>query len=402
MTDTDVRDVLARATDHLSPAPDLLDRVRTRGRRRVVRRRTVLGGALAVVAAAGAAPALSGNRTEPRRVTRGDLAGDAALLERMRAAWQAAMPHATGEITVRWAGTTAAGPVGLLSQPSEGSGLDLQGFVETVDGQLRGLGGTRLVARGTVAPVALATGVRRDQLIIVTGDQAVHLSENYTIDAAGRVTRRFVTLHGDLVFQRRVRSQRYALRVGDEPVPVAPSSATTAPSPVVPYPQKVERVMPGAPATAPDRAVWDVSEREGYLDPYGVGVWTGPTEWYLRGMILDGRQLVVQTLALNGRARAFCLAAPPADIPEARYLGDSAAGLTARLDDGGGKVVPVLYLRLPSGIGWVVAAPDCQLRYRVRDGSALPVAGDAALIPAAATELEVTSRAGRSASFVLR
>ncbi|MBL7259116.1 hypothetical protein [Paractinoplanes lichenicola] len=405
MTDTDVRDVLTRATDHLSPAPDLLDRVRTGGRRRVVRRRAVLGGALAVVAAAGTAPALSGKRSEerrPGRVTRGDLAGDPELLDRMRAAWRVAMPEALGDITVLWAGATAAGPVGLLSQPSASPGLDLQGFVETIDGQLRGLAGTLLVARDTIGPVALATGPRREQLIIVTGDRDVHLSEDYTFDAAGRVSRRFVTLHGDLVFQRRVRSQRYALRVGAEPVPVAPTGAVEVKSPDLPYPQEVERVMAGAPDIVPDRAVWDVAEREGYLDPYGVGVWTGPTQWYLRGMIQDGRQVVVQTVALNGKARAFCLVAPPAEMPDAQYLGDSAEGLAATLDNGGGVVVPVLYLRLPGDLGWAVAAPNCELRYRVRGGNVFPVGGDAALIPAAATELEVQSRPGRSARYVLR
>ncbi|MEV4410200.1 hypothetical protein AB0J66_49245, partial [Actinoplanes sp. NPDC049598] len=51
MTDTDIRQALTRATDHLESPPDLLDRVRAGGRRRVVRRRTLIGGGLAVGAA---------------------------------------------------------------------------------------------------------------------------------------------------------------------------------------------------------------------------------------------------------------------------------------------------------------------------------------------------------------
>jgi hypothetical protein len=66
MTDTDIRDALTAATRHIAAPPDLLDRVHAGGRRRVVRRRTVLAAGLATAAAgAGDAP------TSPRSATRG-------------------------------------------------------------------------------------------------------------------------------------------------------------------------------------------------------------------------------------------------------------------------------------------------------------------------------------------
>ncbi|MBU2664387.1 hypothetical protein KOI35_12860 [Actinoplanes bogorensis] len=392
MTETDVRDVLGRATEHLSPAPDLLDRVRAGGRRRVVRRRAVLGAAVAAVVVGGGAASL--RRTTP--APRGDLAGDHDLLERMREAWLTAVPDGVGEIVVHWAGTTPMGPVGVLSQRSARTGYDLQGFVETLDEGLRGLAGPLLVEPGTIAPIALAGRAGGlTVLVIVTGGRDVNLSENFTIDDHGRVDRRFVTLHGDLVFQRPEHSERYALRVGADPVPIKYSRRFVLPEEPRDVPQNVVRVMAGVPDEVIDVGQWDVSARPGYLDRYGYGRWEGPTQWHVRGRLADGRRLVVQTLALDGAARAFWMAAPDAEYPTVGYLG-TPPGVDVRLGN-----VPVLYLRLPDRLGVVVAAQNSELLYRVREGTWLPIAGDAALIPDAATELEVRTASGRPARYPL-
>ncbi|MBM2619982.1 hypothetical protein JIG36_31160 [Actinoplanes sp. LDG1-06] len=394
MTDTDVRDALTRASGHLDPAPDLLDRVRAGGRRRVVRRRSVLGGALAALAV-GAVPAVRAVRGAPVTATAaGDLGRDAELLERVRAAWRSAVPGLSGQPYVHWAGNTPAGPVALITQSSADTVMDHQGFVETVGGRLRVVAGTLLVEPGTVGPAAILAGAGRDVLVLATGGQSVWYSETYEINAAGRVDRTFVQVpdqrEGVVVYPR----------VDNTGIALMLSGGRTPRVPILNFderfggarPVRIERVLPGAGTarlTDSEKIRWDLGRQTGFLDPYGYHFDEGPAEWYLRGRTADGRRLVVQTLVLNGEARVFCLVGAANSTPVVHYLGAYGTGVSARLKVPGGDVL-VLRARLPEKLGVAVAADKCQLRFRVRDGAWLPVSGNAAVLPEAATELEVT------------
>lgn len=98
----------------------------------------------------------------------------------------------------------------------------------------------------------------------------------------------------------------------------------------------------------------------------------------------------VQTLEMDGRSWVFWLIGP-ASAPPPHYAGMLAAPLATGIT---GQVV--LHVRLPLAQGVVVSALDTTLRYRAGGGSWLPAAGDTALLPAAATDLEVRPRGGNT------
>ncbi|WP_250035314.1 hypothetical protein [Paractinoplanes maris] len=409
MTDTEIRDVLNRAAGDVSPAPDLLDRVRAGGHRRVIRRRTAIGGALAVVAAGGLAPLARRPAADPPAAgrVRGDLAQDHELIGRIRSLIDGARVH--------WAGATPAGPVAAFVRPSVTPGLDEQGFVETVDGELRGLSATVLVASGTIRPAAMLAGPDRDVLVVITGGAGVAYSAKYDIDAAGRIVRTFDPLaEVDGAVVRPIpgpdRSLAIALRAENGPGAVWLANLETVvgdKDAANRMPERIERALPGRGTAWRDEPAgsekdwWDVGAQIPYADPYGFHVWTGPSEWRLSGATADGRRLVVQTLVLDGRARAFALAADPGQKPRVDYLGRLEDGLSTDATDGFGETYPILHARLPQELGVAVAALNCALLYRVRKGSWLPIAGDAAVIPAGATELEVRPRQGRAVRVLL-
>ena len=422
MTDTDIRQALARVTDGVDPSPELLDRVRAGGRRRVVRRRTVLAGGLAAAAAGVTVPLAtrdSGGGGQAPPATGGDLAGDRDLIARVLAAWRQA--HGDGDPRVHWVGDTPAGPVAVVTQPDPDPGVaeDVLGFVEPVGGELRAVRGTVRVPPGTTSPYALLAGARRDVLVVVTAGRGLWFSEDYGFDTIGRVSREYAEQPrpADGVLVRTVRPAddlvRFAL-MQDGPETEVPLANLDA---VVPtdaadsrFPDRIELLLAVRErAWPPDDEVtrseldmyWNVGTRKRYLDQHGYHAWTGPTEWYLRGAAPDGRRLVVQTLALDRRARAFLLLGAEGDSPPGEYLGQLEDGLSTTAKNSDGEPLPILHARLPHGIGVAVAAYECRLRYRVRQGSWLPVSGSAAVLPVAATEMEVTPPGGAAVQVSL-
>ncbi|WP_433292809.1 hypothetical protein ACQP2F_28985 [Actinoplanes sp. CA-030573] len=381
MTDTDIHVALERATEHLSPPPDLLERVRAGGRRRVVRRRAVLFGGLgAAVAAAGSPLALGRGRggevADP--VTRGDLAGDRQFLQEARAAWSRgadafetrSRPH------VLWAGTTPAGPAALISQRAtvETAPQDLLGWVEPVaGGGLRGTGSVRLMPPGKVEPGAILIGERRDVLVVADLGQPVDLSADYSFDEDGKVRRTYsrVSSGADWVFVRRVAPQAENVRIAmiraglGEGIPLD-NFGDVVHEKTNQVPELLDRRLPGA--TGP----WEMPG--GYDDLFGYHAQTGLGAWQISGATPDGRQFTVRTLPLEDTVRAFWFLGGP----EPHY-----AGL---MRDG------VVRVRLPGQQGVVVAVLNATLRYRTR-GAWIPVS-DVALLPDAATELEVRPRGG--------
>jgi hypothetical protein len=140
-------------------------------------------------------------------------------------------------------------------------------------------------------------------------------------------------------------------------------------------------LLAGADPSFAGGGPWDLATRDGYADRWGYRVVPPPETWLINGATADGRRYVVQTLAgTDERVRLFSAVGTP--DPVFRGFPDPAAPLPVQV-------------RLPDGQGVVVAGRG-RLRYRVRGGSWLPVAGDAALLPAAAEEVEVTPTAGRA------
>jgi hypothetical protein len=428
VTETDVRYAFERATEEISAPPDLLDRVRAGGRRRVVRRRTVLAAGLAAAAGGAALPLALRGRGDQRVLpaTRGDLAGDRKLLNRVRAAWLEASRE-PGEPNIWWVGATPAGPVALVSAPTEAGSVtgpdgierrptDRLGFVATTAGGLRVPNAFAHVRAGTVEPIALLTGEHSDVLVVADAGRSIRFSADYDFDAAGRLIRRFAALPAgpDGVLVRAVPAQGDAIRIGlrqeatDPTVPLvdvadrwdmpAVRSQTT---------ERLERRLAGsilAWTEVPDQELlrWDVMTWPGYgNDTFGYHPVVGPAAWWIRGQTPDGRRLVVQTVALDGRARLFVLLGKIGGAPVPHYLGVLDPRVSTEVLDAVDGPLTILHVRLPQGQGVVVAAENATFRYRVRGGDWLPASGDAVLLPDAATELEVRPRRGRTVPLTL-
>src|SRR3954447_10383219 len=148
MTETELKNRLTASVDAIEATPDVLDRVRSGGARRLRRRRltTLAASTLAVIAVGGAVltgPGLYQSMTEPpvagvpvqndpygflmKGHTRGDLAGDQDYLDQALLAWQKShrdsinrergiFDRLQGQPQVYWAGKTPAGRVAIIGQ----------------------------------------------------------------------------------------------------------------------------------------------------------------------------------------------------------------------------------------------------------------------------------------------
>jgi hypothetical protein len=396
MTDLNVHDALDRATGHLDLPPGLLDRVRAGGRRRVVRRRTLLGAGLAVATAGSAAGVWwrpGGADAMPAsirfdRATRGDLAGDAAYLRQVRDAWRAHVGdqiRTVGEPHVVWAGRTPAGPVALVAQrtpPRVASPIGqvefgLTGFVEQRAGRPAAGNMETMLSEAVNSPAFLA-GPDRTVLVVVDEDRPVSFSPSLSWDAQGRPARTFRQLtYRDGASVTSVAPQRdtvaIGLRSGDEGVGLANISEILDVR-VDPMPALIRR-LPGA------RLDVDLVSLEDYQDRYGYPGPPSVASWRISGAA-GSRLFVVQTLVTGRTVRTFVCIDPTPRL--------------AGIADGDPQAPPSLRVRLPENLGFVVAAESASLAYRVGSGDWIPVIGDAALLPPAATEYRVV-RQGRPA-----
>jgi hypothetical protein len=142
----------------------------------------------------------------------------------------------------------------------------------------------------------------------------------------------------------------------------------------------MSKIRHGGALRAADLGRWNVAGMTGYDDPFGTHQFAGPTDWFIVGATPDRRRLVVQTRSLDGQTRIFYFLGRPG---EPHYAGRFTGGQST-----------VLRVRLPQRQGVVVAALNAALRFRTAGGGWLPAAGDAALLPAAATAVEVRPRQG--------
>jgi hypothetical protein len=421
MTDTDIRTALERATGELRTPPDLLDRVRAGGRRRVVRRRSVLAAGLATIAAgstAGVWRSGGGDGTAPvaspllDRATRGDLKGDAAFLGRVRATWRNHVGDipVVGEPHVVWAGlaphqartaVVAQRVPELTASPAGQIRYGLTGFIEETPDGLRAISLEEMLTGAPNAPAALL-GPQRNVLMVLDDGRDIRYSPDLSYTAAGKVERTFTPLdfqaHDGVAFEATGTSLtaiRLALRAGGPDAYGERSVGLANISQLIddagrggPPRDPAQQIwsLAGADGTTAAGGEWDAETRDGFHDRYGYHLVPPADTWYIRGATGDGRQFVVQTLTgPEVRIRVLLSLGTPDPVLQ---------GFTTPT-----APLPV-QVRLPDGQGTVVAGAG-KLRYRVSRGDWLPVAGSAALVPAAAEQVEVTPTKGRAVVVTL-
>ncbi|PZG15864.1 hypothetical protein C1I95_18745 [Micromonospora craterilacus] len=430
ISDNQLRDVLHRATEHLSGPPGLLDEVRRGGRRRLARRRVVLAAVFAAVVAVplGAAFQLSsGGRTNEVASplldgpTRGDLAGDEAYLRQVREAWQRHLRRGEetrlrGEPHIVWAGSTPAGPAAYLAQETEtnpvvsSAGPDrvvaVAAFVEpTADGPR--IKTVEMVTEAGPDSNSQATflGPRRDVLLVLDTGRPVEFSPEMRYAPDGKIDRTYqrVTFEdGAAVLS--VPPQQTKITVALSTTPVSQENVVHidgaqkvlfADGDSPPEPQRLSRTLPGAeeawggdpsdPDYGTDRPGHEVGAGPealaAYIDPAGVHTHDGSPRLSIYGATPDGRRLLLETLQYDDDpARVIALLA--------RDNAPFQAVASAFAD--WGTPLPIR-LRLPDNQGVLVAAEGAALSYRSGAGPWHDAGRNAALVPASTTEVRVTT-----------
>jgi hypothetical protein len=434
VSDADVREALRRASDGLASPPSMLSDVRRGGRRRLMRRRGFLTAGLAVAVAGsltGVAELREGWPGTGSEVfaslldgpTRGDLADDQAYLAQVLAAFRraaAVVPRLLGEPHIVWAGNTPAGPAAYVIQrndhrppPGEHRQDVVTMFLESTPGGPRGL---LLQGMSSEQPDASSQaallGPDRDVLLVLDTGRATVYAPGYRYHADGRVTRESrPVMFDDGAAVLRVPSQRRKITVAvwrpgggrmDE-IDIVNSGDILFPEPKQgvqpPEPSELTRVLPGAerswggdPPAALEKEDQNVVRAllEGsYYLRHGAFLSGQAPVLSAYGTTPDGRRLLVRTLqyyddpvrvvALLGRGEADFQAVAGA-------LVDTASPAPIRL-------------RLPDRQGVFVAADGATLRYRINRGLWQPAGRHAALLPAQATEVEIT-RVGAATKVV--
>lgn len=413
MTDTDIQIMLDRATRDLAPPPDLLATVRAGSRRRVRHRRATLGAGLAVLLTAigggllvgpvgpvgpavgprpAAAPTALAIMAGP---TRGDLADDRAFLRTALQLWTRSVAgdyyQFIAPAQVIWAGRTPVGKAAVVAQserPSESpAAIARVGFVEPgADGQPL-ISGPTLVEATSVArrPPAMLIGAKRDTLVVLDGGGPIELSTSYRYRPDGTIHRDYrpVTFtDGAAVLRVPPQTDGFTIALappghqpGSGPVEIANVGDPTA-ADGTDGAERQRRVLPRG------EAWWEqpLPIHDRYTDP--LARHSGPvnTCWDIYARTPDGRNLLVSTQQY-GRdpVRIFYALGTDRRPPVGSYGGQFSP-----------DVLDVLF-RLPDRQGFVVAAADATLRYRTGAGGAWQsVHEDAALLPDATTEVEVT------------
>jgi hypothetical protein len=453
---------LRRLSADVAPPETVLTGTYRRAGRLRLRRRAVLAGALVLVLVAGgtaaqrfavprhgpvgvAAPTAQDLLTEP---TRGDLAHDADYVTAALATWTVGRTGLTGPpnlldtyhlldtylptgtATVALAQETPAGPVAIVVQrarpieigknaPREellvgylGPDTSHQPSVLDVDVE-------RLTDR--VAALAFLAGPDRSALVVLDrgGDDRVY-STGRTYRPDGTVDRVFQTIpfvDGVGVVTVPGGTDQTAVAVAatstdtfHDGVHVANAlpPAERGQSPAVDHrlPWNGDLwVLPDNPRAA---AAWGVSRLPGTTngrdaatpvieawrrafdadraDPFAGS--SGESLWFACGALPDGRAFVVGDGQLGDDA-SYLYGAVVDHGRQTRLFGgrvDPAAALPVRL-------------RFPDRQGWLVAAKGATFRYRVGPGPWLTAGREAALLPAGATQVEVTP-AGRQPAVV--
>jgi hypothetical protein len=250
---------------------------------------------------------------------------------------------------------------------------------------------------------ALVVGAQRDVLVVLDLGRPVQMSPSYRYGDDGRILRSFRPLtFTDGAAVMRIPPQRPELTLALKRAPYDPGhdAVELANLDELAYggrtgggfPVQLDRPLPGREAAWPPDPIlraedppWGSEALAPWEDPFGMGRFDDVPDWYIFGATPDGRRFVVKTTHTNADPlRLFAIVGRARDkSPSVTWGGfvDRAAPLPVRI-------------RLPDRQGLVVAAEGATLRYRVKGGDWLPASGDAALLPGATTEVEVTRPGG--------
>jgi hypothetical protein len=449
MTDTELKQRLTAAVDHVDAPSDLVHRVRKGGTSRLRRRHftALVAAGMTLVAIAGASTVIQHLPTQApahpnisdqggigsgdpygfmmKGRTRGDLAGDKAFLAASVKAWNDS--HETsvdktrgiyddlrGEPKVYWAGNTPGGRAAIVVQNSflhehgnmqiDREGIHtLVGFIGTdAAGRTVYLTGT-YPTPGPSLDAAVVTGPSRKQQAMVVIDLGKDMGWAYKREytKAGGSVRKYTPLKfedGVSVVKVPLGTDPYALEISLLP----------------PDENQGYRVVNGLP---PAKSTEDFDQR----------LWTGDKQ--PDGSVKNVTWPMTQGAGAlaAGANEDFLLAVVGRSDPgtHGTYLpawvgyGVTPNGSTVLLSElqldpdpthvyaviipksGQAKVVPggvpdpdatlPVSIKLPAGQGWAIAAKDAELSYRFGSGAWSPVRKNAALVPAGAeAEVKVT------------
>ncbi|MCX4386456.1 hypothetical protein OG777_05875 [Micromonospora peucetia] len=423
--ENDVRTVLRRVTDDLTGPPTLLDDVRRGGRRRLWRRRAVLAAvcAVVVVVPVGGALHLSSDGAavevasplfdEP---TRGDLAGDEAYLRQVREAWRQRAGQLEvdlrGDPHVVWAGDTPAGPAAyvaartttnrVVSVPDGAREIGVVAFVEPTAAGPQVMTVERVSDASTDGnSQAALLGPKRDVLVVLDAEQPVEFSPTLRYAADGRIERTFqqVTFRDGaavlsvppqrakltVALVRRPSSKESTVHISNATDVLFPDEKDSV------EPKRLTWTLPGAdrawgadPAGQVDKAVHGTDALAAFVDTGGLHRSGADPLLTVYGVTPDGRRLLLETIQYDDDPARMVALLAHSDAPfrvAASGFVDWAAPLPVRL-------------RLPDGQGVLVAAEGATLSYRVGTGPWRDAGRGVALLPANATEVQVTTADG--------
>ena len=346
--------------------------------------------------------------------THGDLAGDASYAARVLKAWDAShwasanadsgvFDDLRGRARVVWAGKTPAGNAALVMQEAylhqhgnlqlAHAGIyDVVGFVGT------GAGGSPVVVGDAYAGEdfienAWFVDPGRTVLAVADNGERYGISPGWRYGPEGSVGRDYQPIADhDGVGITRLTTSAAGVHVARLPyTDVADLRRVAAAVPPrtddrgLMLPWRTTVTLPGAvraeglPVTTLLRAIGATVRGQAYSLTGG--------SWSVRGRTPDGRQFVAGEILLeNDPSHAYVL------------LSDGNHGSKDVLYQGGlvdlRGPLPVA-VRLPDRQGWVVASPGRTLRYRTGSAAWKPAGHDGALLPSAATSVEVTGSGGR-------
>ncbi|MDG4785207.1 hypothetical protein O7626_04530 [Micromonospora sp. WMMD1102] len=432
MNDSDVRDVLHRATEDLVSPPGLLGEVRRGGRRRVVRRRAVLAtlcaavvalpvaGGLQLASDGGEVQVASPLLDEP---TRGDLARNEGYLRQVRDVWQRRRAELetpmSGEPHIVWAGQTPAGPAAyiahrtthnpIVSEPANDRLVAMAAFVEPTANGPSVMTTETITDAGTDGnSQAVLLGPQRDVLLVLDFGQPVEFSPELQYMPDGKVKRTFQPVaFRDGAAILAVQPQRTKITVGlartpvkrENVVHITNATEILSPNGDSPSRKRLRYTLPGAdPAWGGDPTTPEYQNKPGakevsaqgtealadYIDPLGAHVGDGSPLLSIYGATPDGRRLLVETIQYDDEpARVIALTARNDESFQA--VANTVADWTAPLQ---------VRLQLPDNQGTLVAAEGATLSYRVADGEWVDAGRNAALLPANATDVRVTNASG--------
>ncbi|MER7251051.1 hypothetical protein [Kribbella sp. NPDC000426] len=430
MTETELKQRLSADVDTVEAPPDLLDRARAGGARRLRRRRFLAAGAVALTSAvvggvAVTAPGMFDHRSDPpvastpgtgdpyaflmNGPTRGDLAGDTTYIREVLAVWRSShgksinhdrgiFNYMQGDAKVAWAGNTPGGRAAIVVENSDlrnHSDVQLyhEGVAALVGYVVDGKNGEPIVigddypvpgSSQQTAFVAEKDGVKALVVVQMPGKQ-IGLSLGRTYADDGSVKR----VYTPLTFHDRVAVVKLPAGQKDDDLRINRMPGTGFSSLAVLY--------TGPPMTqTPDNRLWSGFAQE------GDGLWAmsdGADKLRTKANEVFN-DAVGKVSDPNANSTAFSIWTGYGVTADgtAVYLGEQALDndpthVYAVLKPKTGKLrivhggvpdpsvaLPVA-IKLPDDQGWAVARKDAQLSFRYDGGTWSPARSNALLVP---------------------